>query len=223
MPSEVPPSPCSAPTIRAKVCATCRVEKPATEFYRQTGRKDGLQYACKECVKAAATARRLANPDLYRARNHANYVANRDRIKAQNLKWRAANPERCRANSIAWRRANPEKWRAMQLRQRGISPEIYADLLGTQRGVCAICRRPETTADPATGRVRSLSIDHDHACCPGRSCGACIRGLVCGLCNSMLGMAQDHAERLEAAARYLREYRSRRAAASPPVATEEAA
>lgn len=30
----------------------------------------------------------------------------------------------------------------------------------------------------------SLHVDHDHACCPGeRSCGACIRGVLCYVDN----------------------------------------
>ena len=36
----------------------------------------------------------------------------------------------------------------------------------------------------ACGRVATLSVDHDHACCPGQmSCGRCIRGSICQPCN----------------------------------------
>jgi hypothetical protein len=32
-------------------------------------------------------------------------------------------------------------------------------------------------------------VDHDHTCCPTRerTCGQCIRGLLCGACNTHLG------------------------------------
>ena len=57
---------------------------------------------------------------------------------------------------------------------------------------CAICGAP--------GR----DIDHDHSCCPGvKSCGACVRGMLCNLCNKGLGQFQDDPERLKSAIRYL--------------------
>lgn len=37
----------------------------------------------------------------------------------------------------------------------------------------------------------NLHIDHDHACCPGNeSCGKCIRGVLCGSCNVILGWVE---------------------------------
>ena len=34
-----------------KVCGTCRIEKPTSEFHRNRRRKDGLQTSCKTCRK----------------------------------------------------------------------------------------------------------------------------------------------------------------------------
>lgn len=70
------------------------------------------------------------------------------------------------------------------------------DLLAQQNGKCAIC-------GDVPG-VRRLAVDHDHACCPGRkSCGKCVRGLLCGRCNTGLGMFKDSPDRLLAAKSYL--------------------
>lgn len=51
---------------------------------------------------------------------------------------------------------------------------------------------------------RQLAVDHDHACCAGkRSCGKCVRGLLCLSCNTTLGINNDDPARLRAAADYL--------------------
>lgn len=64
----------------------------------------------------------------------------------------------------------------------GVTEDQYRELLAKQGGRCAICLKKP-------GKYR-LSVDHDHSCCPGaRSCGRCIRGLLCGNCNlKLLGM-----------------------------------
>jgi hypothetical protein len=52
-----------------------------------------------------------------------------------------------------------------------------------------------------------LFVDHDHSCCPGnRSCGKCIRALLCHKCNSGLGMFNDNEETLSRALAYIRRY-----------------
>ncbi len=64
----------------------------------------------------------------------------------------------------------------------------YYTILEKQEGKCAICgQAPE---------LRRLSVDHSHE--TGR-----IRGLLCHLCNVMLGFARDSREILRAADKYL--------------------
>src|SRR5688500_5473594 len=53
-------------------------------------------------------------------------------------------------------------------------------------------------------RYRARAVDHDHKCCKGKtSCGRCVRGLLCGNCNTMLGRQGDIAETFLRAAQYL--------------------
>ena len=56
----------------------------------------------------------------------------------------------------------------------------------------------------ACGSTEGLSIDHDHACCPGdKACGECVRGLLCNSCNWVLGRVKDRPEVLRALIDYL--------------------
>ena len=69
--------------------------------------------------------------------------------------------------------------------------------LAAQGGVCAICHTVDTAKRP-------WHIDHDHACCPGiRSCGLCVRAILCGHCNTGIGQMRDDPERMISAAEYI--------------------
>ena len=68
---------------------------------------------------------------------------------------------------------------------------------------CAICG---TTEFPGRGP----HIDHDHECCPGkRSCGKCVRSVLCCNCNSGMGFFKDDVTKLEAAIDYINRYKER--------------
>lgn len=111
--------------------------------------------------------------------NRAYYQANRDRIRAQQSAYGYAN----RPKLVASR--------------KGMTAEQVRALRDAQEGQCAIC----------SNELVAPHIDHDHSCCPGsRSCGACVRGLLCASCNHMLGKAHDQPEVLESAAAYLRKF-----------------
>ena len=93
---------------------------------------------------------------------------------------------------------NKERGRPRRIeRTFGITIEDYNNLLDQQNNCCAICGGVNEDG-------KALSIDHDHSCCPGRkSCGKCVRQILCNSCNSMLGYARDDIEILEAAKKYL--------------------
>lgn len=70
-------------------------------------------------------------------------------------------------------------------RTYNITAADYWAMYERQGKACAWCQR-------ANGRTKRLAVDHDHACCPGpRSCGACVRGLLCGPCNQHVGYVGD--------------------------------
>lgn len=107
------------------------------------------------------------------------------------------------ANKASMRRRyaeNREHYAYRAIRNKySLSRDEYDALLAAQGGGCAICG---TTV--AGNRGRMLNVDHDHACCPGhKSCGKCVRGLLCARCNVGLGAFQDNPDRMVAAAAYL--------------------
>ena len=117
---------------------------------------------------------------------------------------RANNPEqyaelRKRNNEIKKRNfdKNPERYRWQSIQKKyKLTKQMYLDMLEQQNGVCAICQNPPNRD--------WLAVDHDHACCPGiKSCGKCVRGLLCGSCNSFLGRVNDSPVKLIA---YLEQY-----------------
>lgn len=71
------------------------------------------------------------------------------------------------------------------LKKYGLTKEQYEEIERSQNGVCAICKRE-----------RKLCVDHDHVTLK-------VRGLLCKICNQVLGSMNDSPEYLRTAADYL--------------------
>lgn len=99
------------------------------------------------------------------------------------------------------RRRCPECARDVQIKLKyGLSRKQYDDMLWEQNGVCRVCNRP-----PAADK--RLVVDHDHACCPTeKTCGNCVRSLLCTFCNRGIGLFDDDPTRLREAAAYIEHY-----------------
>lgn len=83
-------------------------------------------------------------------------------------------------------------------RKYGISYSLFEKLYSEQLGRCAVC------ATPLSEETKGAQVDHDHSCCPGaKSCGKCVRGLLCSSCNGGLGFFRDDVELLRSAITYL--------------------
>ena len=78
----------------------------------------------------------------------------------------------------------------------------YDSQLAIQGGVCAICGDSESRE--SNGIPWLLQVDHDHSCCPGKkSCGKCIRGLLCANCNVRLMHREYHSSPFPEADEYV--------------------
>ena len=73
----------------------------------------------------------------------------------------------------------------------GLTKAQYNEMISRP---CDVCGRNDLTK----------CIDHDHNCCPGRrSCGECIRGVLCTNCNTAEGLLGSDPDRALALAAYL--------------------
>lgn len=113
--------------------------------------------------------------------------------------WREANRDRAREHWNKHNRkrlADPEYVKRKNderiLRMYGITRDGYDQMLEAQGGVCAICKGPRN------GPGKFFHIDHCHN-------SSRVRGLLCGKCNTAVGLLDDDPARAEALAQYLRE------------------
>lgn len=117
-----------------KKCAHCQITKPATEFYKDKSRKDGLNRLCKECTKRDnkkrykenAQARRehgkkyrQKNKKLLAEKDRLRYLEKRDIKREWNAQYRQANREKMAEYKVAWRINNRERY--MELRRKNES------------------------------------------------------------------------------------------------------
>lgn len=122
-------------------------------------------------------------------RRAAKYVENRDERRKQNR-------ERYHIPEVKQRRADE-----IREQRYHVSPGRFAEMLMEQGGRCLVCGVHYTECKNA------FSVDHDHGCCPGdRSCGKCVRGLLCHACNVGLGYFKDSIKTLQRAVLYLKRF-----------------
>lgn len=179
--------PHSSPSVVVKRCSRCAQEKPAGDFCKCSANKtDGLQAWCKAC-SAAYAGEWLEGNVQRRTRHLATANQSAKRRYAEDLEYRE-----CRRKQAAqWREKYPERVSLANRNQRlrreyGIDQAEYERRYAEQHGCCKLC-----------GRHRAkLAVDHDH------KTGA-IRGLLCGKCNTGLGLLGDDAASMLRAVRYL--------------------
>jgi hypothetical protein len=182
---------------KTKQCSKCKEYKALDLFPNNKSAKDGKHSYCKNCNAAKNRAYRKANPEKAAAQTRAYREANREKVAANARSYYKANREKIAVKQRKWDKANPEKIAAFnRVCRYNLTNEKYQELLDKQNNSCKICLKSFTDITPY--------IDHNHECCPGqKTCGKCIRGLLCHACNNLLGNAKDNRETLLRAADYV--------------------
>lgn len=161
-----------------KLCKLCKTVKNISEFYSDKSRRGGLEYRCKECSKRLSCEWDMLN---------------KPKADARKKRWLA------RAKKIGPKLRQKRNYDVSK--KYSLSASQMDSMLIDQCGLCACC----------SIQMRSVNephIDHDHSCCDSKkSCGKCVRGLLCASCNHMLGNAKDSIETLQNAINYLKKYR----------------
>ena len=127
--------------------------------------------------------------------NRKEYLRNWER---KQKRWKNAKRS---ARAIKWAKEHPERIAEIARKHNyGISPEEYRKKAKKQKNRCALCGKKETHKDSRSGKIRELSVDHNH-----ETDG--IRGLLCGNCNRGLGMFKDDPRLLLKAIQYLKKHK----------------
>lgn len=180
--------------LEAYRCSRCRESKPRTAFAKSSRMKYGIQGWCRECFRAHHQATVGMVPDVKTcSRCSKKLPASAFRRSRGRIQGLDSACKECLGS--------PEELLRRRLWLYNITLDRFQEMLIDQNMACLICERKfETRTD--------VKIDHSHACCPGeRSCGRCVRGALCDLCNRGLGYFSDNARTLDAAAKYLRQWR----------------
>lgn len=106
-----------------KTCKTCSVLKPLSDFYKNSGMRDGILNSCKPCVRRKQDLKnsepevrkrrserarkwREENQDVLRQKNRLYYQENRDAVLERNRAWASQNRDKVNLASRKWRSLN---------------------------------------------------------------------------------------------------------------------
>lgn len=143
-----------------RFCSKCETSKPVDQFRAVKSDKiTTRKLTCNVCKDRA-------NVQWRKAKEAENPELAKLRKAAANAKYKLTHEQR----RDYWYR-----------NKYNITLVQYNEMLEKQKGVCALCEQPE--------KGKSLAVDHNHKCCPGvKSCGNCIRGLLCQRCNTAIAI-----------------------------------
>lgn len=159
-------------------CWRCKQVLPVELFGWRKDKSKGRRASCLACEDPNGTRRCRTCKDI-----------------KPKTEFHRSTKQRLQSDCKKCQKLAMRKWRLAT--HYGMTVEDYDRMLELQGGVCALCSSP-----PAEDDV--LRVDHDHHCCPGeKTCGRCVRGLLCDRCNRGLGYFKDNTVALKRAPKYI--------------------
>lgn len=168
-----------------KICAWCSTEFMA---YKSTHR-----YCSRKCNEKGSYRERVGFPDPWPCNWCGKLFNPMTHKRGKQMRFCS---EFCRS-------------KAPTLTGYNVTGEQVFGMLAAQGGRCATGCGTVISLFAKRGEPEAAHIDHDHRCCSGgaRSCGRCVRGLLCVPCNQTLGWLEtgmvDPVDRCFGVAAYL--------------------
>ena len=167
---------------QGRPCTQCESWKPYSNFNKTKKTKSGFQSKCNTCKSTNYRYSRALNPEFYLARSRKWASENLEKAKKSKRDSLERNRHRYKVTPEVAKRKSLWTLYRMTL-------EEFLALSEHQNSCCLICEKPSET----------LCVDHCHT-------SGTVRGLLCSLCNTGLGLLKEDRKILTNAVRYLEKW-----------------
>lgn len=147
----------------------------------------------KVCTKCKQEKSILEFCKRTNSKDGLDYICKKCNVAAHK-KWYKLNKSKAKKSRTDWRLRNLDKIRNNNLIKKfGITLKQYNKMFQEQQGCCAVCSRHQ-------GELKKgLAVDHNHE-------NGEIRQLLCGNCNTSLGLMKDNVVLLQKLIEYVQKH-----------------